>query len=368
MERHWQLVAFVTLACFSDPCVAVDGKHQWSTSSKERAVAAVLGSLVADAATMPLHWIYDPAEITELLKSKELSGKPEFFPEPSSPFYKAQVGSQTPYGNQTIVLLRALAATLNASLDEKISTYASYNFAEFKNFSTHAWTDASTRGFVRNYEAGLRWPACGAADNQANALAHMVPVVAATSCLDEKLALDVVERFIRTTQNTDEAAAFGTAGARVLRRVIAGMSLLEAVNNTAHALRTQKARLPCCDGFFADRLTEAFSVRKVVGHFEAVQLVGSSCMYPQNFVSGAHLLASMDEPSFANGIRATILAAGDQASRAMFLGAALAAFAGTVSAVPWAAKTKSAEEATRLAVSVVSACGSSVWTPGEVIV
>eukprot|EP00931_Biecheleriopsis_adriatica_P054912 TRINITY_DN32365_c0_g1_i1.p1 TRINITY_DN32365_c0_g1~~TRINITY_DN32365_c0_g1_i1.p1 ORF type:complete len:367 (+),score=51.53 TRINITY_DN32365_c0_g1_i1:72-1172(+) len=355
-------------------CLAVSGATSnpdtdvLAGTIEKRAVAATLGALVADAAVMPLHWIYDPKEIMRILLSKDLAGKPEFFPEPSSPFYKAPVGTQTQYGNQTLVLLRALAHTRNSPVNTKLDVYASYYYAEFKDQSVHAWTDASTLGFLKNYAAGLRWPACGSADNQANALAHMIPVVAATWCLPEKDALDIVEQFIRVTQNTDEAAAFGTAGARILRRLMSGASLLEAVNGTASALRTEPERLTCCDGYFADRLTEAFSVRKVVGHFEAVQLVGSSCMYPQNLVSGAHLLASMEVPNFVEGIRSTILAAGDQASRGMFLGASFGASIGSAQELPWVAQTRSAKEVAELAEAVASGCQESTWQLHEVAV
>eukprot|EP00929_Paragymnodinium_shiwhaense_P001488 TRINITY_DN101711_c0_g1_i1.p1 TRINITY_DN101711_c0_g1~~TRINITY_DN101711_c0_g1_i1.p1 ORF type:complete len:390 (-),score=30.77 TRINITY_DN101711_c0_g1_i1:45-1112(-) len=334
-----------------------------SATSQQRAEAAVLGAIVADAAAMPLHWIYDPDAIASLLQQFHREGRPEFFPKPSGCCYNGTVGTQTPYGNQTIVLLDALASSAEASETEMLSRYALQYYEEFRDVSTHAWTDASTRGFISNYAAGKRWPACGAADSQANALAHMVPIVAATWCLEEQKALDITEHVIRTTQNTDEAAAFGTAGARILRRVIAGKSLADAVNDTVTILRTSKERLPCCDGFFADRLSEAFRVRDRVSHMDAVLLAGSSCMYPQNLVSGAHLLASMTKPDFEAGIRATIMASGDQASRGMFIGAALAAALGSPEEVPWTGQARNAEKVKRLAKAVVSSCHAGIW-PG----
>merc|ERR1712224_276012 len=107
-------------------------------------MGAILGAMVADAAAMPLHWIYDPDTIESLLKAEHLEGRPEFFPKPSSPFYKAAVGTQSPYGNQTLVLLRALAASSPVSHEEDfLAAYAEQNYAEFKDSSAHAWTDAS---------------------------------------------------------------------------------------------------------------------------------------------------------------------------------------------------------------------------------
>lgn len=335
---------------------------------RSRALSSILGALLADAAVMPLHWIYDATTIQSLLKGEHREGTPEFFPVPSSPFYKAAVGTQSPYGNQTLVLLQALVDSLPAFQEQEfLAAYAEQSYKEFADFSAHAWTDASTRGFVRNYKAGLRWPACGADDNQANALAHMIPAVAFTWCLSEAESLDFVEKVIRTTQNTDEAAAFGTAGARILRRIILGTDPLQAVNDTIQVLMNTKERLPCCDGFFADRLSEAFLVREGVTHFQAVNLVGSSCMYPQNLISGAHLLAS-GQASFVDGIRSTILAAGDQASRGMFLGAALGAGAGSAGALPksWISQMQSASRVIELGMRIVDSCPAARSLPLQV--
>jgi hypothetical protein len=55
---------------------------------KSRAKAAILGGFVADAATMPLHWIYDVEKIKELVGDKN----PEFFSPPSCPFYTYELG------------------------------------------------------------------------------------------------------------------------------------------------------------------------------------------------------------------------------------------------------------------------------------
>merc|ERR550534_2368408 len=119
----------------------------------------MLGAMVADAAAMPLHWIYDPDAIASLLKAAKREDRPEFFHTPSSPFYKATVGTQSPYGNQTLVLMRALASGPPASReDDFLASYAKATYVEFSDLDAHAWTDASTRAFVKNFAAGLRWP------------------------------------------------------------------------------------------------------------------------------------------------------------------------------------------------------------------
>jgi hypothetical protein len=50
---------------------------------RARARAAVLGAFVADAATMPLHWIYDVQRIQQLVGD----AAPTFYHPPSCPYY-----------------------------------------------------------------------------------------------------------------------------------------------------------------------------------------------------------------------------------------------------------------------------------------
>merc|ERR1719487_832707 len=81
------------LACASQPL------------ADDRALGAILGSFVADAASMPLHWIYDTKKVAKLVGD----GKPEFFHTPSCPFYKYALGEDTPYGQQSRVYLAAMS-------------------------------------------------------------------------------------------------------------------------------------------------------------------------------------------------------------------------------------------------------------------
>jgi ADP-ribosylglycohydrolase len=66
--------------------------------------AAIIGAFVADAATMPLHWIYSPDEIRGKLDGRD----PEFFDPPSSPFYDYKLGQLSPYGEEALPLLESV--------------------------------------------------------------------------------------------------------------------------------------------------------------------------------------------------------------------------------------------------------------------
>ncbi len=71
----------------------------------QRIRGAILGAAVADAASRPLHWIYDPEKMESLLKT---GFQPEFWPTSESPFYTLPTGAHSSYFDTTVVMLRAL--------------------------------------------------------------------------------------------------------------------------------------------------------------------------------------------------------------------------------------------------------------------
>lgn len=145
------------------------------------------------AAAMPLHWIYSQSEIKGLVGS----GNPEvrlvmwgsvaheipthvlraptasalqFFNPPSCPFYKYKSGMGTPYGQQTIIVLQAMAASGTVSPTALEAAYYDVYKAGGPAAAGSWYFDASTKGFVSNVAAGRHWPRCGASDTQAGVL------------------------------------------------------------------------------------------------------------------------------------------------------------------------------------------------------
>ncbi len=62
------------------------------------------------------------------------------------------------------------------------------------------------------------YPESGATDNQANAISSLAGVVALHAGSPD--LLPTVEKFVRVTQNTDDAVAFGCAAARILEKAV----------------------------------------------------------------------------------------------------------------------------------------------------
>merc|ERR1719215_332021 len=112
-----------------------------------------------------------------------------FFSPPSCPFYTYPEGENTPYGQQNRVILATLARDGGLHpVSMQDSYYAFYGPVDAPCHDRRGcYWDGSTKGFVKNYEAGLRWPDVGANDTQGNALVHMVPIVAALAGNESKM-------------------------------------------------------------------------------------------------------------------------------------------------------------------------------------
>merc|ERR1712086_249317 len=332
MGREKTMVLRVVLCVL---CFLLVGSSAATPSSSERAIGAIEGMFVADAATMPLHWIYS----TKSIASKLQGSNPEFFHTPSCPFYSYKLGQQTPYGQQTSILLQTMAANSTSAFDP-VAYEANYhrfyapggacytNLLNGTMLHDLCYHDGSTKGFMQNVDTQhLHWPQCGANDTQANAIAHMPVVVARYKGLPEML--DRVADAIRVTQNTDEAVAFGLAGARILENVIIGpegQSGLAAVRAAVDDMKQPHRKHPMPqDADLASRIDKVLT-QLDRSNFDVVMEVGQACDYPNNLISGAHLIAQVTGDSlFVNGTRQTIIAGGDSGSRNMFVGAVLGA-------------------------------------------
>ena len=92
-------------------------------ATRARRVAAFVAAFVADAAAMPLHWIYDTDAIASILADAGRADRPEFLPTSHAPFYDYPVGRGTPFGEQMIVYARSLAAKQKVDADAIADAY-----------------------------------------------------------------------------------------------------------------------------------------------------------------------------------------------------------------------------------------------------
>ncbi len=209
---------------------------------------------------------------------------------------------------------------------------------------------------MSNVAAGRHWPLCGGNDDQADAVAHVVPVVALFGGNTSRM-LSVADTVIRVTQNTDNGVAFGLAAARVLEHVLVGglaggAAVAAAVADMRKADRAQPYAQ---DAALATRMEEATSAANLAMDYSAFVLAnGQSCDWPFQLSAVANLLARGANYTAATSL--AILAGGDSASRNMFAGAANAALLGDKAALPadWVAKTTAYPTLAPLAAKLVA--------------
>jgi ADP-ribosylglycohydrolase len=125
-----------------------------TTDTKARAHNMVLGALVADAAAMGTHWIYDQDHIRKIAPvapefitpdAAHYVGVPAYFAHPNR-----QTGDQSQYGEQLVVMLKALTAN-DGTYDAQI--YANHFRAHFGYGGAYVgYIDHATRDTLNNFQ------------------------------------------------------------------------------------------------------------------------------------------------------------------------------------------------------------------------
>eukprot|EP00287_Rhodomonas_sp_CCMP768_P032543 CAMPEP_0202847022 /NCGR_PEP_ID=MMETSP1389-20130828/74396_1 /ASSEMBLY_ACC=CAM_ASM_000865 /TAXON_ID=302021 /ORGANISM="Rhodomonas sp., Strain CCMP768" /LENGTH=343 /DNA_ID=CAMNT_0049524669 /DNA_START=53 /DNA_END=1084 /DNA_ORIENTATION=+ len=311
---------WVTLAMEDEPA---------PVDTNQRAKNAIVGALVGDAASMGLHWIYDEKKLAKMVRSKGLltsKRAPEFFEPPASPFYNYPSGSQTPYGDEVYSLLHSLAEHDNFDAvtfaDESIAASQKYPgrlnkvMKEFVETKTGSTKNMQAHGMVKAPIVAARY-----AGSQTNRTVASVAKAAA-----------------EVHQALEEPVEIAVVSSRILELVILGRSVEDAFQETMKDCRLSLwARAVLKDALEYDG-------GNPVAHF------GKSSTLPGAFQGAAVLLRRAT--SYEQVMRDNILAGGDSASRAMWVGAVMGAAHG----VPkqWKSKVTHLRQIEQLADQIVA--------------
>ena len=305
------------------------------TATRARRVAAFLGGFVADAAAMPLHWIYDTSLIASILRNTSRSADPEFLPHSYVQYYDYAPGLWTPFGEQMEVYASSLARVQRVDPLDIASSYAAYYSAPSNTSRPFlSYYDNATKGFLQNVRAGRTFPHTGAGDTETNAVAHVLPIVVMRA--GRSNFLRDAELAIRVVQDNDDAVAFGMTFARILEAVILGSSIGDAIDDVA-ALLGGNGTGNTNDRFFSHGLKK-MREWEARPPFDVTLELGQACDFPFHVFTAPQLLlngvsnSSTTPLTFVNAIRETIKIGGENANRGTFIGSILAAAAGSVDA------------------------------------
>lgn len=323
--------------------------------TRERRINAIVAAFVADAAAMPLHWIYDTVELNAILERENRTETPEFLDKSYAPFYSYPIGEGTPFAEQMLVYLRSLADEGAFDPRAVADSYAEYySAAASAKRPFTSYMDLASTQFLAHFNAGRRWPHTGGDDAETNAVAHVLPVAAMRA--GRPNFLRDCEDAIRVVQNNDDAVAFGLTFARMLEAVILGASVPEAIATVTSVLGNGTGNRN--DAFFSHGLSKMARWRRRPP-FDVTLELGQACDFPFHVFTAPHLLLH-GNATWVEAVRETIRIGGENANRGSFIASLLAAAAppGETHIPPeWLAKTTRFEEVRRLAEKIADGGG-----------
>ncbi|MEM9579629.1 MAG: ADP-ribosylglycohydrolase family protein [Pseudomonadota bacterium] len=288
--------------------------------------AAVMGALVADAAAMGLHWLYDPARIAEIVGDGSAAFIP---PDPAhyenTPAYFAHGaranGQFSQYGEVLMLAVRSIARQGAFKTESFQQDYATHFGA---GGTYQGYIDRPTRGTLENLAAGQTNPS-GVDDDQHPAIATLPAVVAWDP---GRAMLDAHMRdAISVTNVNDTATRYGLRFGHCLADVLSGQPLRAALQTAAKDMDDLTAALETAE-------TDPVAYGAVTER---------ACHLPQGMPLSFHILANT--ASYAEAVETNIRAGGDSCGRAIIIGA-LAGAAYGADAIPmdWTLSLQDAAE------------------------
>lgn len=338
--------------------------------AKKRAVSSVVGSRVADAATRPMHWLYDIPKLLSIVGNTA----PEFWPENCSPFYSIATGKTSCYNDVGFVMLKSVLATHPTADFNKIAYIKSLQdffsptseYAEALKLRLIAydssqrllervpipgpWQQQSVTTFLQRTQAGEA--VTGHPEStETDGFCGSIPLIAKLSiwCDNDRSAEELVEEATKVLSASPIAISHSLAAARILRKAISTGDI------------SSPAVVKAVESLSADNILEEvqnvlLSISNGEEHVAAVDRFGKACGNPGNFQSALRSILSSD--SFTDGVRKNILAGGCCCSRANFIGATLGAAhcIGSKNGIPleWITKTDKGLEVFALALEHVA--------------
>ena len=269
----------------------------------------LLGALVADGASLGVHWIYDPARISEIAKRQ--GGPTAFTPVDAANYEntkgyfahsKREAGALTQYGECMYLAIQSM--NQNGGRFEQ-GAYQSAFAARFgAGGSYQGYIDRPTRGTLENI-ASEKSPT-GIDDDQLPALTRLAPIFARYHS-DANLS-SLVSAAMEITNVNDVAQEYTDVFVDLLGRVFGGEELRAALKGSADA-----APAP-----LRASLKDALETSEP-SSTDYAEKTGRACHLPMAGPLIFHILNRSD--SFMDAIERNNLAGGDNAGRSLMLGA-----------------------------------------------
>lgn len=351
----------------------------------ERAIGAVVGACVADAAARPMHWLYD----AEKLESYLVSGQkdPAFFPTSVSPFYSLPTGANSCYFDLGFVMLQSLDGSsltapnledrFKANLLQMFGDGTEYNQAYRRRTEKYdpkkrydsrepiegPWQQSSVSVFLEGGGGG------NPQSKETDGLVSTLPLIAQMASAEGSgLDQDAVRKLASILSSNAFALSHTLSAASILASVIdtgevSGSAFVKAVERVDDKVLALAAQGPGQEGVLFGKSVVLSELRHVLAAAEAtpdgsdhvarVLHWGKPCANPGSFQGALH--AVLTSKSFAQGTRQVVRAGGCNCSRANLAGSLLGAcflFDEDKGGIPasWLQQSDKAEATLRLAL------------------
>jgi ADP-ribosylglycohydrolase len=278
---------------------------------KDNAKAMVMGSFVADALSLGVHWVYN----TRVIDKK--FGRVETYYDPLTSYHKGKhKGDFTHYGDQTLVLLKSVAACSGLDKEHFAESWRSF-------FETYdGYFDQATKATLQNMVAGKSILKCGSDSDDLGGASRIAPLCYAYHTDMEKLIETARFQTALTHHNAnvlDSAEFF----ARLALNVLSGRKPSVAITEITN---TYFKNTPIEESVYLGIESKSEDTRAVIAEF------GQACGFLVAFPSTIHLIVKYED-NLKEALIENVMAGGDSSSRGMLVGMVLGAYAG-LDAIP----------------------------------
>lgn len=194
---------------------SVQEKKKSTKETRDRAMAAIIGAFVADAATLPLYHVESQKTVDDLLQKRSdgFSG-PEFYPMSESGSDEPQKPKHSVYANETFPLMESITRVGFLDIDDAQNEYMLFYNIESNNRkysdSMNHFIEARKKGVPGENSAHLT-------DSQFTAAMKVVILVARYA--GSPLLMNKVTEVVTLTQSNPDVLVAAKIFARLLEKV-----------------------------------------------------------------------------------------------------------------------------------------------------
>ena len=298
-----------------------------------------LGATVADAATRPLHWVYDPKKLNKYIKGKK---EIAFLKKNKSPFYSIKTGNVSGYNDVGQVMFKTLISTKKKSEILKnfkrnivknfgpgsaywrnLKLRKKYKKIKWKMPMKGPWIHQNILEAIQNIKT-KKSTTGGKKVNESDGYCAALPYFLYNNSESD------LKRVIKSVANSKINETYALAKLKIIDLAMKGEK--SPVNIFAKKYKNKR--------YFKEVVANINKVLRLKkhNHTKVVKKFGKACSYPGTFMGSIHAMITSN--NYKSAVIKTIKAGGCNCSRANFVGAYFAAYKGFKNIPsPWIKKT-----------------------------